>query len=136
MTEPELQAGLLDDGGQDGNDDAEAPTPIPTETVTSLLKHRQSDVIKYLQTRGLYKLEEFEMEVRRNGWGGPFREFGPARPPDIGRREKGVHARPAGPTGWSSMQTNPPFRPPTSMLISAHFFRKTLCFQHSKTALI
>lgn len=48
------------------SDEAE-PDPevqsLPTDTVTSLLHHRQSEVLKYLQNKGMHKLAEFDTEV-------------------------------------------------------------------------
>lgn len=58
--------------------DQEEPDPelqaVATDTVSSLLHHRQSEVLKFLQTKGVHKLAEFDVEVWRlrggEGWNG------------------------------------------------------------------
>ncbi|KAK2080181.1 hypothetical protein QBZ16_000034 [Prototheca wickerhamii] len=46
--------------------DQEEPDPelqaVATDTVSSLLHHRQSEVLKFLQTKGVHKLAEFDVE--------------------------------------------------------------------------
>jgi hypothetical protein len=74
MAEDAMEAGLLAEPAEHGQSDSDSetpPEPIPTATVTSLLRNRQSEVINFLQSRGMHKLAEFEVEVR-----GSSREYG------------------------------------------------------------
>lgn len=66
ISDGDVEAGLLMEGpAEDVNMQAELQS-IPTSTVTSLLRHRQSEVLKYIQNKGMHKLAEFEVEVRRS----------------------------------------------------------------------
>lgn len=69
ISDGDVEAGLLMEGPAESIDMEAELQSIPTSTVTSLLRHRQSEVLKYIQTKGMHKLAEFEVEVSGEGLG-------------------------------------------------------------------